>query len=255
MSARVCGTTGLALVPGPVTGYRIATVTYGALHPQQRHDGEPRDDWSRWDTPGRTLYIADTLETAFRECLAWARMKPSHKTKLAKLAALWGISAEEVMREVQADFDRLGHMQPGHLPFVWRDSHLIHEVTVPLSAGRWWVDMEDQATLDVLSLGPAESVGSFTGAEEIDRAAAYSNDRNVTTRLAQWLRGTSLDDGSEPAGVRFRSRVGNGVCWPYWMRRVDLGLTELATATAGREISAAEPALAAVAEPWEIRSW
>lgn len=255
MSARVCTSTGLALVSGPVHGFRIATVTYGALNPQQRHDGQPRDDWSRWDTPGRTLYIAETLETAFRECLAWARMKPSHQKKLGKLAALWGITAEEVMREVQADFDRLGHMQPGHLPFAWRDGHLIHEITVPQSAGRWWVDMEDQSTLDALSLGPAESIRPFTGQEEIDRAAAYSNDRNVTTRLAQWMRGVSLDDGSEPAGVKFRSRVGNGHCWAYWMRRTDLGLTDAATATAGREISATEPAMIAVTDPWEIRTW
>lgn len=230
-------------------------MTYGALNPRQRRGVEPRDDWSRWDTPGRTLYIAETLETAFRESLAWARMKPSHKTKLGKLAALWGITPDEVMTEIQADFDRLGHMQPGHLPFSWRDTHLIHEITVPESAGRWWVDMEDQATLDVLSMGPARAVKSFTGREEIDRAAAYSNDRNVTTRLAEWLRGLSLDDGSEPAGVKFKSRVANGSCWAYWMRRADLGLTEVATATGGREISSREPAMVAVTEPWEIRTW
>jgi hypothetical protein len=70
LSRRICKTTGLALVPGPVSGFRIATVTYGALNPEKRHEGESRDDWSRWDTPGRTIYIADSLETAFRECLA-----------------------------------------------------------------------------------------------------------------------------------------------------------------------------------------
>lgn len=93
MSSRICKSTGLALVPGPVSGVRIATATYGALNPEKRHDGEAREDWSRWDTPGRTLYIAGTLETAFRECLAWARMKPSHKKKLVQVrrrrAPLW----------------------------------------------------------------------------------------------------------------------------------------------------------------------
>jgi hypothetical protein len=254
LSPRICKTTGLALVPGPVSGFRIATATYGALNPEKRHNGEPRDDWSRWDTPGRTLYIADTLETAFRECLAWARMQPSHKKKLGKLATLWGITPEEVMKEIQDDFARLGHMQPGHLPFSWRDSRLKHVIDVPESAGVW-VDMEEQATLDVLSLGPAADIMPFTGHEEIDRAAAFSNDRNVTTRVAEWLRDVTLDDGSELAGIKFKSRVGNGTCWAYWMRRTDLGLTEVATAAAGVEISSNEPAMAAVTEAWEIRAW
>lgn len=254
MIPRICGTTGLALVPGPVSGYRIATATYGALNPELRHDGESRDDWSRWDTPGRTLYIADTPETAFRECLAWARMRPSHKKRLEKLAALWAITPEEVMEEIQADFDRLGHMQPGHLAFSWRNERLKHVIDIPEETGMW-VDMEDQATLDALSLGPAVDVQVFTGLEEVDRAAAFSNDRNVTTRLAEWLRGLTLDDGSELAGVRFKSRVGNGTCWAYWMRRTDLGLTELAEATLGEEISLTDPAMATVTKAWEIRAW
>ncbi|MCZ2404762.1 hypothetical protein IV498_16655 [Paenarthrobacter sp. Z7-10] len=145
-------------------------------------------------------------------------------------------------------------MQPGHLPFSWRDSRLKYVIDVPESAGVW-VDMDEQATLDVLSLGPAVDIMAFTGHEEIDRAAAFSNDRNVTTRIAQWLRGVTLDDGSELAGVKFKSRVGNGTCWAYWMRRTDLGLTEIATATAGVEISPKEPAMAAVTEAWEIRTW
>jgi hypothetical protein len=59
-----------------------------------------------------------------------------------------------------------------------------HVIDIPESAGAW-VDMEDQATLDALSLGPAADILPFTGQEEIDRAAAFSNDRNVTTRIAE----------------------------------------------------------------------
>ncbi|MDQ0093595.1 hypothetical protein [Paeniglutamicibacter psychrophenolicus] len=141
MSTRICQKTGLALIEGPGAGYRIANASYGALNPEKRHQGSLRDDWSRWDTPGRTIYIAGTLQTAFRECLAWARMVPSHEKKLGRLAALWDMDPDEVMREVAADFEKLGHMQPGHLPFSWRDSRLIHRIQVPASAGPW-VDME-----------------------------------------------------------------------------------------------------------------
>lgn len=254
MSPRICGRTGLALVAGPVEGHRISSATYGPLNPEKRSDGEFRDDWSRWDTPGRTLYVAQNPETAFRECLAWARMRPQHKKRLGKLAHLWGLAPEQVMMNIQDDFNQLGHMQPGHLPFSWRDSRLKHVITVPEEAGAW-VDMEDQATLDALSLGPAVDIEPFTGVEEIDRAAAFSNDRNVTTRIAQWLRGVVLDDGGELAGIRFRSRVGNGLCWAYWMRRFDVGLTEVATATVGEEISAKDPSMDAVMRAWEIHSW
>lgn len=145
-------------------------------------------------------------------------------------------------------------MQPGHLPFSWRDSRLIHRITVPESAGPW-VDMEHQATLDALSLGASSGVKAFTGRKEIDRSATYSNDRDVTTRIAQWLRGVVLDDGTEPAGVRFRSRVGNGICRAYWMRRSDLGLAEVARAGTGRKIRNREPSMAAVTNAWGIRSW
>lgn len=254
MSQRICQKTGLALVDGPVTGYRIANASYGALNPEKRHAADLRDDWSRWDTPGRTIYVADTLETAFRECLAWARMIPSHTKKLNRLATLWDMDPENVMREVAADFEKLGHMQPGHLPFAWRDSRLIHHIGIPATAGAW-VDMEDQATLDALSLGSSTGIESFTGREEIDRGAAYSNDRAVTTRIAQWLRSVVLDDGTELAGVRFRSRVGNGICWAYWMRRTDLGLMEIARADSGREIRDKETAMAQVTQTWGIRSW
>ncbi|MDQ0093596.1 hypothetical protein [Paeniglutamicibacter psychrophenolicus] len=77
----------------------------------------------------------------------------------------------------------------------------------------------------------------------------------MTTRIAQWLRGVVLDNGTELAGIRFRSRVGNGICWAYWMRRTDLGLAEVAHADAGREIRTREPSMAAVTNAWGIRSW
>lgn len=234
------------------SGWRQTVVP--GFPPEKLHDDGLRDDWSRWDTPGRTVYIAGTLGTAFRECLAWARMVPSHERKLGRLAAPCDLEPDEVMREVAADFEKLGHLQPGHLPYSWRDSRLIHRITDPDSAGPW-IDMEHQATLDALSLGPPSGVKAFTGREEFDRAATCSNDRDVTTRIAQWLRGMVLDDGTEAAGIRFRSRVGNGICRAYWMRRTDLGLAEVAHADAGREIRNREPSMETVTNAWGIRSW
>jgi hypothetical protein len=52
----------------------------------------------------------------------------------------------------------------------------------------------------------------------------FSHDREVTTLLAEWMRDQILDDGSEPLGRRFQSRVADGTCWAVWMRRDDAGL-------------------------------
>ena len=254
MSTRTCTSTGLSIVAGPASGHRVATTTHGPMNPVLRRSPEPRDDWSRWDAPGRTLYFAETLEIAFRECLAWARMTPTHGKQLGKLAALWSITTEQVMQEIADDFERLGHMQPGHLPYAWRDSRLKHVISVPESAGPW-VDVEAEATLDALSTAVGIDIRPYTDREEVDRAAIFSNDRNVTTRIAEWLRNATLDDGAEPAGIRFRSRLGDGYCWAYWMRRADLGLSEIATATAGTEILRDDPALNAVTNAWDIHTW
>lgn len=96
---RSCTTTGLGLVNGPVAGVRIANPAYGPTAPPDRINGD-RASWSRWDTPGRTLYIASTKETAFRECLAWTRMTGAHRNHLAKLAALFGETPEQTMRDI-----------------------------------------------------------------------------------------------------------------------------------------------------------
>lgn len=99
---------------------------------------------------------------------------------------------------------------------------------------------------DALSRGPSSGVKASTGREGIDRAPTSSTDRAVTTRTGQWLRGVVLDDGTEPAGIRCRSRVGNGICRAYWMRRSNLGLAEVAPEDAGREIHNREPSMATV---------
>lgn len=252
---RVCSATGVALVAGPVAGFRIAQDTYGPLSPPPRTSGStPRDDWSRWDIPGSTVYVAEDQSTAFRECLAWARMTGNHQRKLGKLAALFGITPEEVMREINADFVRLGHMQPGHLPFSWRDERLIHEITVPETAGSW-VDIEHHATLDSLSLSVGSLLSDYTGREEVDKGIIYSADREVTTRIAEHLHDLILDDGSQLAGVRFRSRVSDGLCWAFWMRRASYGLTDPIFADNGVPIPDGHPVLKEVTSTWGIRSW
>ena len=71
---RICGKTGLALVDGPDSAYRVAKESYGPLNPQER--GLLSDDrslWYRFDTPGRTIYAAEQRKTPKLRC--WKRCR------------------------------------------------------------------------------------------------------------------------------------------------------------------------------------
>lgn len=251
---RTCRKTGLALAPGPVSGVRIANPAYGPTSPPER-SGTDHSAWSRWDTPGRTLYIAANRQTAFRECLAWARMTGEHLARVQKLAALFGQTPYQVMRDIDEDWKRLGHMQPGHLPAAWRDGHLVYQLRIPGTAG-WWVDVHAQQTLDALSLALGSDLKRMTGQDDIDKGVVFGNNREVTTRLATWIRGQVLDDGTEPLGIRFSSRVADGLCWALWMRRADAGRDDDPVhAQPGAEIAPNDPTMQQVTAAYGIRSW
>jgi len=251
---RSCTTTGLGLVNGPVAGVRIANPAYGPTAPPERINGD-RASLSRWDTPGRTRYIASTKETAFRECLAWARMTGAHRNHLAKLAALFGETPEQTMRDIDEDWTRLGHMQPGHLPAAWRDGHLLYTVNVPADAG-WWIDAHATATLDALTLALGSQLTPWTGRHDVDRGVMFTHNRDITTRIAEWAREQILDDGSERLGIRFDSRVANGSCWAPWMRRADAKLgSDPVKTDHGTPIKPNDPIMKHVTKAYGIRTW
>lgn len=75
MTRRLCAQTGLSIIEGPVIMYRVSVARpgRGPLNPKER-PADPvvdRRDWSRFDTPGLTIYGADLRVTAFTESLAF----------------------------------------------------------------------------------------------------------------------------------------------------------------------------------------
>lgn len=55
---RICAKTGLALVSGPDSAYRVAKESYGPLNPQERGLlSDDRSTWYRFDTPGDSGYL------------------------------------------------------------------------------------------------------------------------------------------------------------------------------------------------------
>jgi hypothetical protein len=134
-----------------------------------------------------------------------------------------------------------------------RDGHLLYPVRVPEAAG-WWIDA--QQTLDALSLSVGSGLAPLAGRHDVDKGVLFSPDREVTTRLAEWMREQILDDGSEPLGIRFQSRVADGTCWAMWMRRADAGLgCDPVEAEPGVEIAPGDPVMKQVTQAYRIRSW
>lgn len=224
---RVCGTTGLAIETGALEGFRIAKSSYGPLAPLQRPpvppDEQLRDSWSRFDTVGSTVYLANTKRTAYLETLAPIRIGREFGNAVAFAARTFGITLTAAHQMVEDDWAANGNMVPGWLPAAWRDGRLMYKMEIPAPAQ--WVDLTADETVAVLNreigaqlehLGESEiTLGTFTG-----------RNRLATTSIADWLRDQVLDDGSYADGIKFHSKYGSGTCWAYWLRRKDLGLSD-----------------------------
>lgn len=219
---RICARTGLALIDEKVVGHRIAKSSYGPLNPVERPQASDRSGWSRFDTPGRTVYLADTARTAFLETLAPSRVGPRFAAAVQFAADFFGIPLEQAEADIREEWTRNGNMVPGWLPASWRDGRLLYEVKVDDAPS--WVDMTAAETIAVLDQAMEPFMKRPPGDPTVTLGVIAGENRSETTFIAHWIRSQILDDGSYPAGVRFHSKFGGGLCWAYWMRRTDDGL-------------------------------
>ncbi|HZL06421.1 MAG TPA: hypothetical protein VFE45_13565 [Coriobacteriia bacterium] len=230
---------GLRLRPAAgAPAFRIARTSYGPINPPERRiihgidvrTGEtrrtlsaPLSDWNRWDTIGRTFYLADSLEAAYAEALApFRRRTGDGSDPLEADAAAIGLTLEEFIALVEADCGECSFMRTGNLPASWRHARAVYTLHMPTVGS--WIDIGHGDTLAALdaALGPQLSdLGYENGLTVAD---VLSDDRQLTTRIAAALRGLVFADGSEPLGIAYPSKRGYGTCWAYWMRRLDLGL-------------------------------
>lgn len=220
---QVCASTGLAYTYGPVTGFRIAKSSYGPLNPVPRVGGATdKTAWSRFDTPGSTVYLASDKRTAYAETLSMARVGQDFRNAVAFAASQFGISLEEARRLVCEDWTRNGNMVPGWLPANWRDGRLMY--TLKVNAPIRWIDLTAAESIASLNRHIGPRLEEALGIPDITLATLAGEDRESTTSIAEWLREQVLDDGNFAAGVRAHSKYGGGVCWAYWLRRRDDGL-------------------------------
>lgn len=224
---RTCEKTGLALTRAPATPiYRIAKSSYGPLNPQVREvEQADRSGWSRYDVPGhRTVYGGAPVEAAYAESIAWARDGISGLRQSTLFPDLGKDDVSSLLDAVEMEWEQRGHMAPGFIPAGWRTERLLHEVH--LDPDVWFVDVENSASVAVLRTALADSWDSL----EIDNfttANLRGDDREVTTRVAEWIWYLVLDDGSRPGGIQFCSKHGTDwSCWAAWLRQTDDGLAD-----------------------------
>jgi len=90
-----------------------------------------RSSWSRFDTPGSTVYLAEDRRTAYAETLAMARVGKDFRDAVTFAAGQFGITVETARRMIHDDWTRNGNMVPGWLPANWRDGRLMYTLQIP----------------------------------------------------------------------------------------------------------------------------
>lgn len=239
---RICTTTGLTVITGPLDGFRIAKSSYGPLAPLQRppqpQDSPVRETWSRFDTAGSTIYVADTKRTAYMETLAPIRVGAKYRSAITFVASTFGISGLDAQKMVQEEWTANGNMIPGWLPANWRDGRLMYKLRIQGTAQ--WVDLTDHVTVAVINRELGAELEAL-GEPEITLSTLTGTNRRATTVIADWIREQVLDDGNYADGIMFHSKYGSGSCWAYWLRQRDLGLSnESITVLSEQEILAGD---------------
>lgn len=252
MSGQQCTKTGLWVLDDFRSGRRVATTNRGALDPPARLSGDDPAGWSRYDTPGSTVYISDNDEIAFAEVLSGYALKLGTKHPMQKDADFIGMTLEDYVKGVKDDWGN--QVKMGCLPRHWRDRRSTYQLSLD-NAG-WWVDVEHPDSIAALGGGIGEKISDELGISQLTLGVLHGENRAATTMIATWIRDQVLDDGSLPLGIRFKSKHGGGDCWAYWLRRRDDGLDgDDMSSDSGAAIHAHNPALLTVAERFGIRIW
>lgn len=257
---RICQDTGFALVAGPVSSFRIARESYGALAPRPREASDDRASWSRYDTLGRTIYSSADRVTAFMELLASYRTDINAERRALQPAAdAMGMTLDAYWAEIVAEWDESDHMKASWLPRVFRDGRALYAIEYPEG---WWIDAsatETIAAIHDLFVGPWPTKDGDS-VEPLTLADLTGDDRILTTAIASAIREhVRLDDGTLPLGIQFLSKHGrpadgSGVCWAYWMRQADSGLDEPAKVITTEPIVEGDPAYKAAQVFCKIKS-
>lgn len=217
-----CPTSGLSLIrpPGHAV-HRVAKQAYGPLKPPSRDKDADRQKWSRWDTPGRTIYAGDTPVAAFTEVLAYLK------------AALPAIPIAELFPDdpivgTESLLSAVTGRTPGGMPNWpmrdavskgWREARCHYELALP--SDEWLIEITTAESIAAINRAfakpdgtrPDWTLGHLTG-----------DNRSITCKIATWARTQTLFDGSRAAGILYRSKYGMDLpAYALWLRATDDG--------------------------------
>lgn len=206
---RICDKTGLKLIPSSSRiVWRVARTSYGALNPKMRDPAEvSRQQWGRWDPPGeRTIYASEHPTGSYLETLAWSRPTKDEPAEKYFTDAEPG---ETILEAIAADWAVEGTMCLWSVPASWREDRNLYELGLPDTG--WLVDVTDSESLSRLTV-------AFDLPEPLTLAHLAGEERDLTTKIGQWVRSQELFDGSSPIGIAYRSRFGtNHRCYALWL--------------------------------------
>lgn len=251
LSARTCSETGLRLLAdaGEQT-FRVAKPKYGPLSAPERTARSARRRWGRYDSYGRTLYLASDEETAFAEVLSVFKRQLGAVDPLEKDAAALGLTREEFLEIVAAEWQESSFMGVGAIPRQWRTDRSMFRVDNV--GGGVWIDIEHPDSIAAIE-PRVESVLARHGIRALTTAVLRGDNRIVTTAIANSLRRITLDDGSVPHGIHFGSKWGGGWCRAVWLPGDEEEWSTDLISLSGEDILATDEHLARASERFRIR--
>lgn len=218
---RTCTVTGLRLVsePSDVYGFHVGKTECPPLSAAPRDASEKwRQAWGRYDVPGQTFYVAETRECAYAEVLAFFKRANGTGDSLAKDAEFAGLSLAEYVEEIAREWSERDFMGLGAIPAGWRYDRGITPISLPDPG--WLIDIEHPESISFIE---RELEGTLAAhrVTSLTTATLRSEDRPVTTAIAEFLHGVTLDDDTTPLGIHFGSKHGAAWCKALWLDHAD----------------------------------
>ena len=218
-AGRLCPRTGLWLIGNSGGyGYHVAKTEYPPLSAAPRLSDQDPSGWGRYDVIGQTYYVAESRTCAYAEVLSSFKRANGAADPLVEDAAYYGMTIEEYLEEVAREWDERNFMGLGAIPAGWRLDRGMYSVALPEHG--WLVDVEHPDSIAAIEEMIEQQLGDF-GVASLTTGVLRSEQREVTTFIAQTLEAVVLDDGSTPMGTHFGSKHGAAWCKGFWLNHPD----------------------------------
>ncbi|MFC6355630.1 hypothetical protein [Luethyella okanaganae] len=104
-NGRICAASGLRLVPADdELGFHVAKARYLQPSAPWRTPDVHRQEWGRFDTLGRTYYLAETAECAYAEVLSQFKRANGATDPLVPLAAAVDLTVDELLQTIAVEW-------------------------------------------------------------------------------------------------------------------------------------------------------